>query len=269
VLADGPQLNLWRAATDNDVAIIAPEHTRPLPQWLKAGVDRLESAVERVAVEQPQPQVVCITTWTISQAPGCDDAINHRQTTTVYGSGDVVIENSVEANIDVDTLPRVGLTMQVSPEFEQLDWYGRGPHENYIDRNTGAALGHYSGTVDEQYVPYIFPQDNGNKTEVRWAALTNKAGVGLLAVGNQPLEVSASHFTASDLHQANHTNQLDRREDVTLNLDVKQLGLGGASCGPGVLPQYLVKPGMYNFTVRLRPFSTADEDPGALCRQKL
>ena len=118
-------------------------------------------------------------------------------------------------------------------------------------------------------MPYIFPQENGNKTDVRWVALTNAAGVGLLAVGNQPLEVSASHFTADDLHQANHTSELDRRDEVILNLDTKQLGLGGASCGPGVLPQYLVKPGKYEFTVRLRPFAAEDKNPAELSRQKL
>lgn len=269
VLSNGPELNVWRAATDNDIAIIAPEDRRPLPKWLKAGLNRLECAVERIEIEQPQPQVVRITTWTISQAPGCDDSINHQQTTTIYGSGDVVIENTVEANIEADTLPRIGLKMQMPPGFEQLTWYGRGPHENYIDRNAGAPVGQYGGAVDEQYVPYIFPQENGNKTDVRWAALTNDAGIGLLATGDQPLEISASHFTADDLHQANHTNELKRRDEVTLNLDIKQLGLGGASCGPGVLPQYLVKPGVYQFTVRLRPFATDEENPAELSRQNL
>ncbi|GAG06117.1 unnamed protein product, partial [marine sediment metagenome] len=123
--------------------------------------------------------------------------------------------------------------MNISPGFEKVSWYGRGPHENYIDRNIGAAVGVYSGNVDDQYVPYIMPQENGNKTDVRWIMLTNDAGVGLLAFGMPLMEVSVSHYTADDLYRAFHTCELIRRNKVILNLDYRQSGLGGASCGPG------------------------------------
>jgi len=147
-------------------------------------------------------------------------------------------------------------------------WYGRGPHENYVDRNAGAAVGLYSGSVDEQYVPYIMPQENGNKTDVRWVALRNSQGIGLLAIGAQHLEVSASHFTAQDLYRAFHTCDLTRRDEITLNLDLRQCGLGGASCGPGTLPQYLILPGAFSFGVRLCPIA-ADQDPVRLGRELL
>jgi hypothetical protein len=125
----------------------------------------------------------------------------------------------------------------------------------------------YSGTVDEQYVPYITPQENGNKTDVRWAALTDEGGVGLLAVGMPHLEVSAHHFTAEDLTAARHTYELRRREDITLHLDHRQSGLGGASCGPATLPQYLIEPGEMRFSVRLRPFSLQAASPMELSKQ--
>ena len=126
-------------------------------------------------------------------------------------------------------LPRIGLQMTVPGGYEQFTWYGRGPHENYVDRNYGAQVGLYSGTVDEQYVPYIVPEENGNKTDVRWVALTNDAGVGLLAVGAP--EVSAHHYTTQDLTDATHTYELQRRDDITLNLDYGQSGLGSATAG--------------------------------------
>ncbi len=189
-------------------------------------------------------------------------------TYTIYGSGDIVIEHHVVPETPgLPFLPRIGLTLTMPGGYERFTWYGRGPHENYVDRNYGAPVGLYSGTVDEQYVPYIVPEENGNKTEVRWVALTNPAGVGLLAVGASRLEVSAHHYTAQDLTVATHTYELCRREVITLNLDYGQSGLGSASCGPGRRPEYQLKPVETCYRVRLRPF--ANESPLALSKQHL
>ena len=129
-------------------------------------------------------------------------------------------------------------------------------------------VGLYSGTVDEQYVPYIMPQENGNKTDVRWLALTDADGVGLLMAGDPLMEAGASHYSAADLYAAFHTNELTRRDEIFITLDVAQCGLGGGSCGPITLPQYMVLPGRYDFTVRLRPVTGAD-DLAAVGRQLL
>ena len=188
---------------------------------------------------------------------------------TVYGSGDVVIDTHVVPEAEVPFLPRIGLQMRLPGGYEQFTWYGRGPHETYVDRQEGAQVGVYSGTVDEQYVPYIVPQENGNKTEVRWVALTNEDGVGLLASGDRWLEVSAHHYTTEDLTQAKHTYELKRRDDITLNLDYGQSGLGSASCGPGRLEKYQLKPEEVRYSVRLRPFSTAVDSPMRLSKQVL
>jgi beta-galactosidase/beta-glucuronidase len=266
LLLSGPALNIWRAATDNDGFKLWPElENKLLYQWLQAGLDRLERKAETYMVEQLSAQVVRIGVRTLARAANCPDGFEHRHTYTIYGSGDVVIENRVDASQSLPSLPRVGLTMLLPGDFEQFTWYGRGPHENYIDRNVGAAVGLYRGTVDEQYVPYIMPQENGNKTDVRWLTLTQKNGLGLLAVGQPNLEVSVSHYTADDLYRARHTHELSRRDEIILNLDYKQCGLGGASCGPGTLPQYLVQPGSFSFTVRLRPITTQD-NPAHLSR---
>ncbi len=186
---------------------------------------------------------------------------------TIYGSGDVVIETHVTPEVDVPFLPRVGLQMQLPGGYEQFTWYGRGPHETYVDRKEGAQVGVYSGTVDEQYVPYIVPEENGNKTDVRWVALTNAEGAGLLASGDRWLEVSAHHYTTEDLTRARHTYELTRREEITLNLDYAQSGLGSASCGPGRLEKYQLKPQEVRYRVRLRPFSPQDGSPMVLSKQ--
>lgn len=269
LLAHGPSLNLWRAPTDNDGFKFKPEDPEKLlGQWLADGLDRLVSHTDTVIIEQLAPQVARLTTAAVALAPGAPARVEHRQVVTIYGSGDVVIDNWVKADATAASLPRVGLKMALSAGFEQLEWYGRGPHESYCDRNTGAALGRYRGTVAQQYVPYGMPQENGNKTDVLWLALTNAAGIGLLATGDdRPLEAGALHFTAADLYAAWHTNELTPRPETFVTLDVKQVGLGSASCGPGTLAQYLVPPGEYRFSVRLRPFAAGD-NPAALARQQ-
>jgi len=188
-------------------------------------------------------------------------------TYTIFGSGDVAIETHVVPDVEVPFLPRIGLQMRLPGGYEQFTWYGRGPHETYVDRKEGAQAGVYSGTLDEQYVPYVVPQENGNKTEVRWVALTNSEGLGLLVVGMPLLEVSAHHYTTEDLTAARHTHELKRRDDVTLNLDYAQSGLGSASCGPGRLEKYQLKPEQVRFAVRLRPFSANADSPMALSKQ--
>jgi len=186
---------------------------------------------------------------------------------TIYGSGDVVIETHVLPIGKLPPLPRVGLQMCLPGEYSTFRWYGRGPHETYADRKLGAQIGVYGGTVDDQYVPYVTPQENGSKTDVRWAALTNEHNIGLLVVGMPLLNVSAHHFTTEDLTQATHTYELKRREDITLNLDSRQSGLGNASCGPGVLEQYLLEPQETSYSLRLRPFSEGVASPMELSRE--
>jgi beta-galactosidase len=135
-------------------------------------------------------------------------------------------------------------------------WYGHGPHENYADRNVGAAVGIYHSTVAEQFVPYVLPQEHGNKTEVRWVSLTNAAGIGLRASADRFLEMSAHHFTPEDLTAARHPHELSYRPEVVLHLDYGQSGLGSASCGPGRLAQYRLLPEEMRYCVQLHPFST-------------
>jgi hypothetical protein len=190
-------------------------------------------------------------------------------TYTIYGSGDVVVDTHVVPGSDLPFLPRIGLQMCLPGQYDGFSWYGRGPHESYVDRKLGARVGVYSGTVDDQYVPYVMPQENGNKTDVRWVALADEGGVGLLAVGMPLLNVSAHHYTTEDLTRATHTYELERRDDVTLNLDYAQGGLGNESCGPGVLPQYLLQPQEVRFRLRLRPFAAGDGSPVELSKQTI
>lgn len=147
--------------------------------------------------------------------------------------------------------------------FEQMEFYGRGPQENYCDRNTAAHVGIYKSTVSEQYFPYVSPQENGNKTDIRWVAFTSNDGIGLMAVGMPLLSMSALHYTIEDLTQesrgSRHTIDLKKRDEVFLNLDLKQRGVGGDdSWGAKPHSQYCLAAKSYSYTFRLVPFSKND-----------
>ena len=268
LVESGPVLNVWRAATDNDGFKVNPNLPgKLLGEWIAAGLHQLELKTESMDITQPQPQIIKIKARSCSSTPGQPTAFQYRHTYTICGNGDVIIKCDIDVDHSLPPLPRIGLTMSLRGGFERLTWYGRGPHENYIDRKAGAPVGIYSGSVDDQYVPYILPQENGNKTDVRWLTLTDEVGAGLFVAGTPPLEASVSHFTADDLYQAFHTCDLVRREEIILNLDYRQCGLGGASCGPGTLPQYLVLPGSYRFKIYMRPIFLPTDDPATLYRQ--
>jgi hypothetical protein len=259
IIIQGPSLNIWRAPTDNDGFKFYPnDETKLLGQWLKYGFDRLENTPTAFAWDQKETGIVQVRTAHKVGAEGIVDGFDHRVAYQIRGDGKVITDHEVICGRGLPFLPRIGVQMVLPGGFEEFSWFGRGPEENYIDRNTGTLIGLYTGTVDGQYVPYIMPQENGNKTDVRWAALRNEAGMGLIAIGNSLMEVSVAHFTAHDLFYAFHTHELVRRDEIYLNLDLRQSGLGGHSCGPMVLPQYLVEPKNYEFSVLFCPL-----DPGS------
>ena len=151
-----------------------------------------------------------------------------------------------------------------------MAYLGRGPHENYWDRNTGAAVGLYSGSVEDMIHVYVRPQENGNRTDVRWLTLTDDDGTGLLAVGMPLLSISAWPFSMKDLEQAKHIHELPRRDFITVNLDDKQMGVGGDdSWGARTHPEYMLPAKPYTYRFRLKPYSPDMGEPSTLARQTL
>lgn len=253
-VASGLLLNLWRAPTDNDLKRMAG-------LWSAAGLDRLEQRAQKIQVEKLAPQVIRVHIETELAPPEGAPVASGLAEILVLGNGDMLVEQTVTLAEGLPPLPRVGLRLTLPGGYEQYTWLGRGPHESYPDRKTGARLGRYHSTVDAEYVPYIHPQEHGNKTDVRWVALTNAFGAGILATvhpfaDGAPaplLNVSAQHLTAHDLAAAAHTFELPRREEITLNLDAAQAGVGSEACGPGVLPAYELTARVYRWRMLLRP----------------
>ena len=182
LLTAGPKLNAWRAPTDNDGFKWATNDARKLlSQWLQCGLDRLQSQLVDLNWEHVAPGVLRVVTTHNIGADGVMAGFVHRAIYNVFGNGDIQMEQAIDCDDSLPPLPRIGLILSLPTAFNQLTWLGRGPEESYADRKAGVSVGRYTGSVADQYVPYIMPQENGNKTDVRWAALTNQSGAGLLA----------------------------------------------------------------------------------------
>jgi beta-galactosidase len=246
---NGPILNVFRAPVSNDKYAEA--------SWRKAGLDRLEREVQSVRVVTADPRVISIDTCVVSRGQGgCHFLLDTRW--TVLGDGRIQVQNRIEPQGAPSVLPRLGVRMRLPRRYDRVTWYGRGPHENYPDRKQSADLGIYRSTVAEQYVPYVDPQDCGNKEDVRWLALTDSRDAGLLIVAAPTLSMSALHFTAEDLDRARHTTDLAPRDEVILCLDGAVNGLGGASCGPRPMKKYLLGPEPLELVFTLAPARLAD-----------
>ena len=152
-------------------------------------------------------------------------------------------------------LAKVGMQLQLPQEYQTIQWYGRGPYENYPDRKTGSKIGLYSSTVDAQYVPYIRPQENGNKSDVQWVRMSNDAGVGLMVEGDS-LNISAHNYSLENLTKAAHTPDIKKAEFVTLNVDYKTSALGGSSFMYNFLDEYLLKDKEYTYSFWIKPMNT-------------
>jgi beta-galactosidase len=265
LIGSGPEPDFWRAPTDNDFGNGMPERCQ---MWKEAGRNR---KVEKVTWKRLGPKEALVSVVATIPAGRAKYFTTYR----IFGSGDILVSNRfVPGDMELSEMPRFGMMMTLPGEFDKMAWYGRGPEENYWDRKTGYAVGVYEGSVMDQYHPYIRPQENGNKTDVRWVALTNRDGVGLLAVGKPLLSVSAHHFTMDDFDEGlekrnRHTIDLQRRDLVTLNIDYKQMGVGGDnSWGARPHDEYTLFVKEYGYSFRLRPFSINDAEPSVLSRER-
>ncbi|MDH6566814.1 beta-galactosidase [Streptomyces sp. SAI-117] len=250
LLTSGPVPNFWRAPTDNDHG--NGQHTRN-QTWRDAGANRKVTGVSVRALGDRAVEIkVSGTLPTTTESA-------YGTTYTVFGNGEIKVDNTLHPGASsLPYIPEVGTILFLPRRLDRLHYYGRGPEENHWDRNDGTDVGLWSGTVAEQWTSYIRPQENGNKTDVRWAALTGPDGVGLLVSGEPLLEVNASHFTPEDLSNGvRHDYQLTPRDAVVLRVNHRQMGVGGDnSWGAHTHDEYkLFADRDYAYTYRLRPLT--------------
>ena len=258
----GPRLTFNRAYADND-------------RWMRDGnswgADRKKGGMYSRGLALPdyhaRPLKVTrqdgrVVVKAVVEVTGMMSAgFTHEAVWTFHADGAIDLANAVTPHGSLPpALPRVGLSLRLDPALEQLEYYGRGPRENYIDRCTASFFGRWRSTVTEQFEEYVRPQMNGGKCGVRWAEFTNAEGRGVRFSGDEPLFLTALHYTWEDLEFSRHRNGQKRfrtplvaRPEVCVDLDVRQTGLGGASCGPQPMAKYLFDPAAkVEWTIRMK-----------------
>ncbi len=244
-----PAPNFWRAPTDND---FGNGMQTKCNIWRTAG-DNLST--KKVEVKEEGGKAIITADIYLK-----DVASDYQIVYTMSGDGALSVNVHYKAGAnELPEMPRFGMIMTLGKEFENFTFYGRGPWENYIDRNTASEIGIYSSKVADQYVPYTRPQENGYKTDVRWLTLTNNEGNGIRIEGLQPICVSALNNLPEDFDPGlskkyRHVNDITPRREVVLCVDLAQRGVGGDnSWGAYPHEQYLLKDKEYNYGFVIRP----------------
>ena len=256
LLETGPRFNPYRAPTANEQE---RSWGRPIlaDDWRAMGLDRLTHHVERFTVDAQTKDLIKIEIQTTTSG------VNRIKFNNVYvyvvnGSGEVCLEHAVTCDGRFNEwLPKVGLELALPKTMNQFAWYGRGPFETYPDRKTGAKIGLHQGSVDEQFSPYLIPQDYGNKTDVSWATITDANGVGWFVAGSELLNMSVHHCTTDHLDRAYYPFQLRKQNSITVNIDHKVSGVGGTPIK--TLPQYRVTPQGYKYMITLIPIDSTQQ----------
>ena len=249
MIAEGIEPNYWRASTDND------KKESVDAKWKTANEN---VQIDEVSVNKENKVVYVSVARTLKNCADSKDRITY----AIYANGEIVVKATMAPNSNMSNLQRVGTRLQLAAGLDNLTWYGRGESDSYSDRKTGYDVGVWNSTVDEQFTNYVYAQETGNKTDVRWMAVTDADGDGLLVdAQDHLLEMSALNCTQEALEAAKHPYQIERTDNTVLTIDYAQMGLGTASCGQATLSKYLLGTGKtYSYTYRLKPISKSTSE---------
>jgi beta-galactosidase len=273
--------NFWRAPTDNDFGNYMQDWAAI---WEQAGENR---KLDSLIVDTDNPCCTKIeATYSFASDSG-DPLASWVASYEVTSDGRVNVDNTFTRDPSLPVMPRVGMNIELVRTLDQVEWFGRGPHENYSDRKESANVGRYQNTVADHYVPYMRPQENGYKTDVRWLSLSN-ADHGLLIKADDLISFGVSHnrlidfvppvkiaITSEDGDGARnndervnvHVNDVKPRDLISLDIDFGQMGVGGDdSWGKRTLQQYSLSDDSYHYGFSLVPYSNEEGNFDALIR---
>ena len=263
--------NFWRAPTDNDFGNYMQEWAAP---WEQAGRNRTLKSLEVVNSVDDSTDIRAVYAFT-------DDAGNRlgvwQSNYSFSPSGAIDVANAFEREDGLPVIPRIGMNVEVLRDLDKVEWFGRGPFENYSDRKLAAKAGRYANNVADHYVPYMRPQENGYKTDVRWLSLSNHSDVGLLIVAEDLISFGVHHNRLADFvppvkiaitsedgpgardneERVNvHVSDVEPRDLVSLDIDYGQMGVGGDdSWGKRTLQEYSLNEMSYRYDFTLMPYS--------------
>jgi beta-galactosidase len=248
--------SFWRAPVDNDYGNDMPLR---LKIWKEVNERfRLISS----GIRQISPSMVEVTNlYDIPDVNGTWISVY-----IIYSDGRIEVSNKFSApDKSLPDIPRIGMKWRIQPEFSNLDYYGRGPWENYQDRNTSALISRYSENVAEQEFLYVRPQENNNHTDVRWFCLTDDSGEGIMVAGRPVISTSVHNYGMEDIDDGDkkdqrHINDIIPRDFIEWNIDFRQMGVGGDnSWGALPLEKYRLHPGEYNWGFVILPVNSREE----------
>lgn len=267
LITKGPALNIYWATTDNDYDFGNGFES----VWKKAALDRLKHYVRDVRVLRAGSGSVEIESTEWLAAPHFMPVYYITYTYCIYPDGTVIVKTKAKAGEykkgeHLPNIPKIGLQMRLKGGMESAGWYGRGPIDNYSDKLYGSWVGIHEMCVDDLSESHIRPQENGNRSEVRWVSFSDGCGAGLFIRSDGLFNFSARHYTDENLDEAKHVWDLNRTDDITLNVDYKVSGLGSGSCGPLTLEKYRVHHEDAEFTAVLVPYDKKRTAPEELYR---
>ena len=250
IILQGIKPNFWRAPIDNDYGFLMPFK---LKVWKQASK---KQNFESIKIKNLKRQGVEVkTNYYLPDVKAFVDI-----TYSIKINGRINIKTSLsEISEKLPVLPLFGTNFIINKSYDNVVWYGRGPHENYQDRKTSSLVGIYNYKVSQMYFPYIRPQENGNRTDTRWLSLTNSEGNGIIIESSNLFEFSSHHqynddFDGGDRKSQTHTYDIIKRPIVNLNINYKQMGVGGDdSWGKQPHDEYKIKPGNLSFNYSISP----------------
>ena len=249
--------SIWRAPTDNDRNVQHP--------WRASGFDRASTHVYSASCEVENGKVIIKTHYAVGGYTN-EPILRGHATWTVESSGRINLETTVDVaenkrlpwdNKDQLFLPRFGLEFTMPKDAEHVRYFGMGPGENYMDMCRSSYLGYFKTTVEDMFVPYEMPQENGARYDVNYALITDVGGTGLLfEADGENFSFNASHYTSHDLDKAKHNHELVKREETIVNIDYKNCAIGSNSCGPNLFKPYRFDELNFTFKVAISPVAS-------------
>lgn len=243
LLATPVTLSLFRPATDND-----NRDRNGAYLWRKSGLDQLSQKV--VSLKESKSTATARVEVLNAKGTKVGDA-DFIYSLNAAGALKVKVTFRPDTAV-VKSMARLGLAFEMNDTFGNVAYLGRGDNETYADRMQSGKIGLYRTTAERMFHYYVTPQSTGNRTDVRWMKLEDEAGQGIFVDSNRPFQFSVVPFTDDVLEKARHINDLERNGRITVHLDAEQAGVGTATCGPGVQPQYRVPLTEQSFEFTLR-----------------
>lgn len=255
IISNGPAPTYWRAPTNNDQYVGDSK-------WQNANKN-ITAKVEGAPVSGNRRFIIEVE-QTLTNAQSSKQYLTY----TVYGSGEISVQSKLTPNSGMGDLLKVGTAITLPMSYENVTFYGTGPHDCYSDRKASGKVGVYETTVTESFVPYIKPQESGNKMDVRYAAVEDPAkNTGLLVVGKQNLNISALHYAHEDYKDVKHTYQMPEPNKTVLNIDLVSAGLGYATNGPSGNEYRILSSNEYSYEYTIVPYNKSTDNIGDISKK--